>query len=177
MLIKEQGNLEQFATTCWMIWDRRNKVQVQQPMLPPKKISSSARGYLSKFQKLRPKATKQVRLAKKIWKPPDEGKVKANFDGDMFDELNEASIGVVVKNPQGKIMAALFEKIPKPSLVVVLETLATRRAAYFVHELGFQDAIFEGDSEISIKALQDGIPTPTSYGHLIKDTLSYVSSL
>ena len=74
-------------------------------------------------------------------------------------------------------MAALSKKIPKSSLVVVLETLAARRAAHFVHELGFQDAIFEGDSEISIKALQEVIPMPTSYGHLIKDTLSYVSSL
>ena len=103
--------------------------------------------------------------------------MKANFDLAMFDELNKVDIGVVVKNPQGEIMVALFEKIPKPSSIVVLKTLATRRAAYFVHELGFQDAIFEGDLEISIKALQDGIPTPTSYGHLIKDTLSYVSSL
>ncbi|KAK9999768.1 hypothetical protein SO802_019371 [Lithocarpus litseifolius] len=95
----------------------------------------------------------------------------------MFDELNEAGIGVVVRNSQGEIMAALSKKIPKPSSVVVLETLAARRAAYFVHELGFQDAIFEGDSEVSIKALQDGTSTPTSYGYLIKDTLIYVSSL
>ena len=150
---------------------------MQQPVLPLDRLSSSARDYLSEFQKLHPKAAKQVRTVKKIWKPLDEGKVKANFDGDMFDELNEVGIGVVVRNPQREIMAALYEKIPKPSSIVVLETLAVRRAAYFVHELGFQDAIFKGDSEISIKALQDGIPTPTSYGHLIKDTFSYVSSL
>ena len=150
---------------------------MQQPVLPLDRISSSACGYLFEFQKLRPKAAKQVRPAKKIWKPPDEGKVKANFDEAMFDELNEADIGKVVRNPQGEIMAALSKKILKPSLVVVLETLAARKAAYFVHELGFQDAIFKGDSEISIKALQEVIPMPTSYGHLIKDTLSYVSSL
>ena len=62
---------------------------MQHPVLPLDRISSSARDYLSEFQKLHPKAAKQVRTVKKIWKPLDEGKVKANFDGDMFDELNE----------------------------------------------------------------------------------------
>lgn len=99
----------------------------------------------------------------------DDGKVKENFDGAMFDELNEAGIGVVVRNPQGEIIAAPSEKMPKPSSVVLLESLAARRATYFVLELGFQDSIFKGDSEISIKVLQTGIPPSTSYVHLIKD--------
>lgn len=107
-------------------------------MLPLDRISSSARDYLSEFQKLFPKAAKQVQPVKKVWKPPDEGKVKANFDGAMFDELNKAGIGVVVRNPKGEIMAALSENIPQPSTVVVLEILASRRAAYFVHELDFK---------------------------------------
>ena len=81
----------------------------------------------------------------------------------MFDELNEAGIGVVVRNPQGEIIAAPSEKMPKPSSVVVLESLAARRATYFVLQLGFQDSIFKGDSEISIKVLQSGIPPSTSY--------------
>ena len=67
----------------------------------------------------------------KVWNPLDDGKVKANFDGAMFDELNEAGIGVVVRNPQREIIAAPFEKMPKPSSVVVLESLSARGATYF----------------------------------------------
>nr|POF07365.1 hypothetical protein CFP56_68191 [Quercus suber] len=158
MLIKNQCKLDQFATTCWMIWNMRNKFRVHQPVLPLDKISASTRDYLSEFLKLCPKAAKQVRPVKKVWKPPDDGKVKAKFDGAMFDELNEDGIGVVVRNPQEEIIAALSGKMPKPSSVDVLESLAARRATYFVLELEFQDSIFKGDSEISIKALQSGIP-------------------
>lgn len=55
--------------------------------------------------------------------------MKANFDGAMFDELNEADIGVVVKITQGDVMATLSKKIPKPSLIVMLESLAATRVA------------------------------------------------
>ena len=44
----------------------------------------------------------------------------------MFDELNEVGIAVVVCNSQGEIMVALSEKIPKPSSVIMLESLAAR---------------------------------------------------
>ncbi|KAK9999767.1 hypothetical protein SO802_019370 [Lithocarpus litseifolius] len=56
VLIKNQSNLEWFATTCWMIWNRRSKVRMQQPVIHLDRLSSSARDYLSEFQKLRPKA-------------------------------------------------------------------------------------------------------------------------
>ena len=58
--------------------------------------------------------------------------MKANFDNAMFDELNEAGIGVVVRNPQGEIMTTLSKKIPKPSSIVMLESLAARKVALFV---------------------------------------------
>lgn len=79
-------------------------------------------------------APKKAQLAKKIWKPPDTGKAKANFDKAIFDELNEASIAVAAWNSQGEIMVALSEKITKPSLVIMLESLAARRATLFVQE-------------------------------------------
>lgn len=110
VLIENQSNLERFATACWMIWNRRNKVRVQQSVLPLDRLSFSARDYLSEFQKLRPKAAKHVQPVKRIWKPLDKGKVKANFDEAMFDELNEVDIGVAIINPQGVIMAALSKK-------------------------------------------------------------------
>ena len=85
----------------------------------------------------------------------------------MFDELNEAGIGVVVRNPRGEIMTTLSKKIPKPSSIVMLESLAARKVALFVQELNFHESIFEGDSEISINALQSGTPPPTSYSPLV----------
>ena len=39
--------------------------------------------------------------------------MKTNFDGAMFEELNEVGLEVVVRNPQGKNMATLSQKNTK----------------------------------------------------------------
>jgi len=39
--------------------------------------------------------------------------VKINFDGAMFNERDKASVGVIICNPKGKVMAALSEKDQK----------------------------------------------------------------
>ena len=43
--------------------------------------------------KLRPTATK--------WKPPALAEYKTNYDDAIFDDLNEAGIGLVVRNYKG----------------------------------------------------------------------------
>ena len=71
--------------------------------------------------------------------------MKVNFDGAMFNERDEAGIGVIIRNPRGKVMAALSEKIQKPPSVEILELLAAKRAVRFSLETGFNKSIFEGD--------------------------------
>lgn len=46
----------------------------------------------------------------------------------MFDESDEASLGVVIHNPEGEVMAALLEKIHKPPSVLTLNLLTARQA-------------------------------------------------
>lgn len=73
----------------------------------------------------------------------------------MFEDLNVAGIGVVVRNSHGEIKAVLSEIVPMPSSVVVLETLAARRAVHFVQELDLHSSIFKGGSEISITTIYE----------------------
>ena len=47
----------------------------------------------------------------------------------------------------------------------------------FLSELGLQQAHFEGDSELVIKALQRGSMFSLSFGHLARDTITHVSFL
>jgi len=72
----------------------------------------------------------------------------------MFVEQNAAGIGVVVRNSKVEILAVLFQKIPQPPSMVLLETMAARRAAYFIHEIGIPSSILKGDLEISTNALR-----------------------
>ena len=95
----------------------------------------------------------------------------------MFDESDEAGLGVVIRNSEGQVMVALFEKIKKPPSVMALELLAARRAAILVSETGFQQSCFEGDSEVVVKSLGGCGMEKSVVGHILKDTLSYVSLL
>ena len=68
------------------------------------------------------------------------------------------------------------KKIQKPQSIVALEMLAARRTALFACECGFQQSSFEGDFELVIKALRHGEMHHSPVGHILKDTMSYVSS-
>ena len=113
----------------------------------------------------------------KKWNPPPLNSYKTNFDGAMFNESNEVGIGVVIRNCKGEIMVALSEKIQKPQFVVALEMLATKRAVLFARECGIQQSSFEGDSKFVINSLRHGELLHSSVGYLLKDTMSYASSL
>ena len=108
--------------------------------------------------------------------PSNDNCVKVNFDGAMFKDIDEAGIEVVIRNAHGEVMASLAEKIQKPTSVIALELLATRRAAPFAQEIGLHHMVFEGDSEFVNNSLKFGTNLGSMHGHLIKDILSYVKS-
>ena len=71
------------------------------------------------------------------WLPPSGCSVKVNFDGVVFGEDQEAGIGVVIRNNEGQMLAALSEKVWMPIIVEILEMLAARTTAIFARDLGF----------------------------------------
>ena len=62
--------------------------------------------------------------------------MKINFDGAWFRELDKAGLGVVIRNGEGQVLAALSEQIVKPPTVEILELLAARSAVTFAAESG-----------------------------------------
>ncbi|KAK9990631.1 hypothetical protein SO802_025616 [Lithocarpus litseifolius] len=73
-------------------------------------------------------------------------------------------------------MAAFTQPIPLPTSVEMVEVLAARGALRFAMDLGFNKVFVEGDSEIIIKALNQGGLSSSSFGHIIKD-IKVLSSL
>lgn len=103
--------------------------------------------------------------------------LKTNYEGAVVKDSNEAELGVVIRYDEGEVMAALGEKILLYSSVELLESLAARRAVLFTIELGFNQAIFEGNSEMVVKALNKEDLARSSIGHVIKDIKSMSSLL
>ena len=141
------------------------------------RIFTAAKEYLSNFQLKIPRTAPKLSKASIKWRPPLGELYKTNYDGAVFSESGEAGIGVVVQDAKGEVIAALAEKITYPGSVVLLEALATRRAAKFIVELGISLFEFEGDLEVVYRALRTTDWSHPSFGQIIKDTLSIVGLL
>ncbi|XP_050248676.1 uncharacterized protein LOC126695926 [Quercus robur] len=173
----QKQRLELFAVVAWFVWNRRNKIRLQESSLDKSRIFSTAAQYLLAFQlKFPEKMAKSPAIATK-WSPPLGEGYKTNYDGAVFEEAGEARIGVVVRNGNGEVLAALSEKIPYPGTVELVEILAARRAVQFIVELGMAQSIFEGDSKIVYKALKSGDVGHSSIGQYVKDIMSIPGSI
>ena len=93
--------------------------------------------------------------------------LKINFDGVVFREIDEARLGVVVRDHEGRVMASMFEKIRLPSSSDEVEVMETVRAISFTLELHLPFVIVEGDSELIISALRREEESFSSFGHFI----------
>ncbi|KAL0009884.1 hypothetical protein SO802_004992 [Lithocarpus litseifolius] len=69
----------------------------------------------------------------------------------------------------GLVMAAFTQPIPLPTSVEMVEVLAARGAFCFAKDLSFNKIIVEGDSEVIIKALNNGGLPSSSFGLILKD--------
>nr|POF12608.1 hypothetical protein CFP56_25070 [Quercus suber] len=103
------------------------------------------------------------------WLCPQDGWVKANFDGAVFSEFNQSGVGVVIRDKNGAVLASCSEKILHAYKPDEVEALAALKAASLARDLGFQNVILEGDSLCLIKALKSAEDSLSPIGLLVDD--------
>ena len=103
------------------------------------------------------------------WSPPQVGFVKINFDGAVFSNANSSGVGAVIRNHNGVVMASCAEKLNQAYKAEEIEALAALKALQLAFDLGFQNAILEGDSLGLIKALQADDNNLSPLGLLVED--------
>lgn len=138
---------------AWLIWIRRNKLRHKEPALPSSKLAQLASTLLHEFQQGKQRKESQMRARSMWWQPSPVGSVKVNLDGAVFGEKQEGGIEVVIRSNKRRVLVALSEKVPMPTLMEILEMLAARRATIFARELGFPKVCFEGDADLMVKSL------------------------
>lgn len=148
LILEQTKELNKFAMVAWPIWKCRNKLRSKEDSTLIHKIYKSALTLLAEFQQKKLRIVGPRQSSPNQWKPPSPNSVKVNFDGAMFSDSYEAGLGVVIRNERGEVRASLSEKIVMPSLVEVLEMLASKRAAIFTNELGFTNVCFKGDMKV-----------------------------
>ena len=88
------------------------------------------------------------------WIPPQSGLCKINVDGALFPTKKLVGIGVVIRDQQDRLLAALCRKIGAQLGVLEVEAKAYEAGVLLARHLGLKDGVLEGDSLIVFNALK-----------------------
>lgn len=91
--------------------------------------------------------------------------------------LNKLADVPLLKNKKLLVMASLFGKNSKSFIYCFTRTVGRQTCCSFHQFSWVGNSILEGNSEIIINALNNGDLLNSGWGHLLKDTLTIVSSL
>ncbi|XP_023926109.1 uncharacterized protein LOC112037500 [Quercus suber] len=100
------------------------------------------------------------------WKPPDRGYYKVNYDGAVFEQQGRACLGVIIWNSEGEVMASMSQQVQLPTSISQVEALAARKATEFALEIGINNIVLEGDSEIVYKDLMSDTCSLALHGRI-----------
>ncbi|KAL0005317.1 hypothetical protein SO802_012878 [Lithocarpus litseifolius] len=176
--VTEDYRAEIFILAAWFLWNRWNAVRLNRPTHPLDQTLSVAGGLLQEYINAQPNLPTPDQLPiTHQWRPPDQPRFKANFDGAVFSNINAAGIGVVIRNSNAEVIGALSRRIPLPQMVEEVEALACHEAAKLVKEISVSEVVFEGDSAIIVQALKHGQANQSVYGHILDDVMQQTSHL
>ncbi|XP_030967242.1 uncharacterized protein LOC115987783 [Quercus lobata] len=168
---------ELFAYMGWSIWFNRNAKRVGSTSLPTEKIYNDAMEWLQEYNSVQEGPIQQDMVShSNQWRPPPPSAYKINF-GATFIDTDSAGLGVVARDSDGMVIASLSKCIRLPPMAADLEALACRRAILFTLEIGLQDVVFEGDSEVIINHLKADQPCLTAFGHIIEEARALSAKL
>ena len=130
-IIKHTQLLELFAVTVWSVWNKRNRVQLNQPADAIHQTAYLSKNWLVEFQARQvslnsgPFLTQPMRCT---WKPPLSSTFKINFDGAIFPMEKKPGIGVVLRDSRGLVIASCSKVVHQALGVCEAEALAIARS-------------------------------------------------
>ena len=166
-------DLELAGVIAWRIWKRRNSVLHGGEFLNPARLVSEAEDMLAQFRRVNqtvlgqgdePVPDKQIR-----WTPPPVESYKANWDAAINLKEKKVGIGVIIRDYQGWVFAALSKTIQISLDPTMAEAAAALLAVEFSRDSGLQQVILEGDSKNVVLALSETEANLSRYGQIIED--------
>jgi ribonuclease HI len=86
------------------------------------------------------------------WTRPDVRQIKVNVDGAYHVDVHAGSVGAVIRDHNGKFIAASTLYLPHVASAAATEAMAMREGLVLATRLGCNDVIMESDSMETIEA-------------------------
>ena len=106
-----------------------------------------------------------------IWKPPPPGYFKVNVDGALFAKSKQSGVGVIVRDEEGNVVAAMCRKLDLPLGVLETEAKALEIGMAIAEEVGLKDVVFEADSQLLINSVHGTREATSSVLNIIQGVL------
>ena len=117
LLVTKDNRAELFICMAWSLWQWRNKLRIGLPSLPLNLVGPQAAKFLQDYlnaQANQPISTPTA-TSTLSWCPLSSQPFKANFDGAVFNNSHSASVGVIIRDKNGEVIAAMSQCIPFPN--------------------------------------------------------------
>ena len=108
----------------------------QQPCYSLNHLSQLAAERFAEYRAIFPPTPPSQPRMRTCWKPPPVDIFKINFDEAVSAEESCSGVGVIVRNREGLVIAAMSEKIPQILQPTKIEAMAATRALEFAREVG-----------------------------------------
>ena len=170
----------QLVMIAWTLWCNRNEIyhggEAKNGLEEAQYVACYLQEYWSAIEKHDSTATDLVQhfgntqetSQYSAWTCPPLGLSKINVDGALFPSKKLASIGVVIRDQQGRLLAALCRKIRAKLGVINIEAKAYEAGVLLARHLGLKNGVLEGDSLIISNALNQVSQAPTSVATIVE---------
>ncbi|KAA3488137.1 reverse transcriptase [Gossypium australe] len=126
------------AISSWSLWYRRNKLIHGGIKFSLEEVLGFIWGFVQELDKNKENLHSHVRPMKKdLWRPPDEGVIKINFDASFQRDNSLATTAVIARDSTGEIIGAETYFIENVVDSFVAEARVCERALIFATSMGF----------------------------------------
>ncbi|MBA0729337.1 hypothetical protein Golax_004540 [Gossypium laxum] len=141
--------------SIWSLWFHRNKIVHEGIKFSMQTVLGFIRGYEQDICRSRMLLYPTLRATVKgIWRPPDPGVIKLNFEASFVKKEKTATTAVLARNDTGEIVGAETYLFADIANAFVAEARACERALIFTSSMCWRRLIVEGDSLTVIKNIQ-----------------------
>jgi ribonuclease HI len=165
-------DLELFGSIAHKIWARRNRVVFGGSVLPPPILIKEATDIIEDFRKSREGHSAEGpggQVSHVRWLRPATNSIKLNWDAALDNRKKIMGMGIIARDHNGEVKAAMCDVIPYIRDPIVAEALAACRAVQFTHDIGAQSVELEGDAREVILALGSSAETDSIVGNLVRE--------
>ena len=116
--------MEKIISMCWEIWKERNLVRNGGVSRPGNTLARSSVALVEEFKAVNAREVQSGPDRHVRWHPLESSRFKMNVDAAIFKDLRAMGAGLVLRDSQGSILAAMSKRVPTNLVALEAEAKA-----------------------------------------------------